>query len=272
VLGVCSVALAQAPKHKSFQSQASSTIVLSGQEGAETLEIRNVSYEVTAAFLPGRPQEERLTLRKTVRSKQVLDEMGMEATTTLEAWPFGADLKQKPVYTVSVSGADGRTMDGTLFVAERGLEEVEWWSAYKLGTGKHLLDTYVPLAGFSISREELKRRYIGLEVPPDDTADVRLKEARVVAVLTYASAERVIREALITCDDAQQAKLLRSYADSTREVSVSGTPASAVKISVSQNAPSPPATVVIQVPIKGDDLDLAHAQLPAKLHIAAWKR
>jgi hypothetical protein len=40
--------------------------------GSETVEIRNVSHEVTGTQVPGRPPGERLLLRKTERSKQVL--------------------------------------------------------------------------------------------------------------------------------------------------------------------------------------------------------
>jgi len=94
---------------------------------------------------------------------------------------------------------------------------VDWWSVCRLGTGQHLFDTYVPLVSFSISKEFVITRYIGLNVPPDDTSDTRLKQPNVFALLTYASADRVLREALLTCDDAQ---LFRSYADVTRSVSM----------------------------------------------------
>ena len=75
-----------------------------------------------------------------------------------------------------------------------------------------------------------------------------LKEPH-VGVLTYASAERVLREALITSDDAKQAQTLRSFADASRSVTLVDTPAHALKISISQNYPSAPATVTIVVPI-----------------------
>ena len=55
-------------------------------------------------------------------------------------------------------------------MADRGLEEVAWWSVYRLGTGQHLFDTYVPVVSFSISREIMELRYVGLEVPPDDAS------------------------------------------------------------------------------------------------------
>ena len=90
-----------------------------------------------------------------------------------------------------------------------------------------------------------------------------------VAVLTYASAEHVISEGLITCDDPKLAQVLRSYADATRVTTFAG---GSIRVSISQNYPSPPKTITITIPIVRDDLDLARSQVPAGLHVAAWKR
>src|SRR3984885_6921195 len=255
--------LAIAQAHKPFQAQSAAGVVYGvNKDGQQTVEIANVAYEVTSTAVPGRPQAERLLLRTTTRSKQVVDEIGMEASTTVEAWPLGVDPKQKPLYTLKVAGVDCKTVDGALLVVLRGLEDTEWWSVYKLGTGERLFDTYVPLLGFSIRRDIQTMRYVGFEDPPDDAADARLKEPHVVGVLTYASAEHVLREALITTDDPKQAQMLRSFADASRAVTLVETPARALKLAISQNYPSAPATVALTVPMVHDDLDLAHAQIP----------
>ena len=254
-------------------SQSPSSIILDHKDGQLTVEITNAAFEVTGTGVPGRPNDERLVLRTGTHTKKFVDDIGEEASTTVEAWPLGVDLKKKPLYSVKVDGEDCRTVDGNLFVISRGLEEVEWWSVYKLGSGEHLFDTYFPLVQFSIAREIQKLRYLGLEVPPDDASDKRLREPHLVAVLTYASAERVIREALITSDDVRQAASLRSFADATRTATlVEHEPSRSLRISISQNYPSAPATVTITIPIVGDDLDVTHAQAPARLHVAAWKR
>lgn len=257
--------------HKPFKDQSTSTISSSTKDDAETIEIENASYEVSEMPIPGRPPQERLVIRKKVHTKEVSDEIDMEGKITVEAWPLGADLGQKPQYAINVEGSAVRTVDSAIVEVSRGLEEVEWWSVYKIGTGEHLFDTYVPLVRFSISRETVAERYVGLEVPPDDVADARLKDPHVVGVLTYASGERVIREALLTCDDPKHAAEFRSFADESRTVSASES-ARSIKISFSQNYPSPPATQSGVIPIVKDDLDLTHAQLPAHMHAAAWKR
>jgi hypothetical protein len=260
--------LAQAQQRLPVHSESSSTVdYRSAADGSETVEIRNISHEVTGTNVPGRPAGERLLLRKTILSEQVLGDIGMKSTVTLEAWRLGEDPRQKPLYTLNVTGADGLIVDNALFAVARGLEETEWWSIYKLGSGQHLFDTYVPLLSFSISRETVTTRYVGFEVPPDDTKDARLKQPNVVGVLTYASEDKLIRQALLTCDDRKQAQLLRSYADTTRTVAFAE---GALTLSFSQNYPSPPNTVTVRLLVHRDDLDLTHAQLPPRLHLTSY--
>jgi hypothetical protein len=268
-----------------FQSQSASTVGFSVKGGSQTIEIVNSSYEVTGSGVPGRPTEEMLLLRKTTRTKEVVDEIGMEANTTVEAWPLGVDPTQKPLYSLKVSGIDCRTVDNNLLVVLRGLEEVQWWSVYKLGSGAHLFDTYVPLVEFSISREVQELRYVGLEVPPDDTADARLKDPHVVGVLIYSSADAVLQEALITSDDPKRAAILRSYADATRTVTIvengndganekvgASRPNLSVSVAIKQNYPSAPSPVTMRIPISAGNLDLKNAMIPEHLHLAAWNR
>jgi hypothetical protein len=249
--------------------QSTSTYSQTEKNGQTTVEIRNVTYHISGQGVPGRPAEERLLLRKSTRDRQVLDEIGKLATVTMEAWPLGADPRQKPLYSATITGDDAQVVENAVWVVSRGVEDVQWWSVLKLGTAQRLFDTYVQLLHFSISRETVTERYVGLEVPPDDTRDARLKDPHVVAVLEYASEDQVIREALITCDDPQRARLLRSYEEETRELA--GTP-QGLTISFSLNYPSPPDITTVTVPILKDDLDLARAKFPSGLHIAAWKR
>lgn len=275
LLAVSGALLAQQSKQapKPLQAQSTSSINSSvAADGAQIVDIRNVSYELTNSNIPGRPPDERLVLRKTTRSREVFGDIGVDATITLEAWRFGDDLRSKPLYALNLSGTDGHTIESALFVASRGVEEVDWWSVYKLGNAQHLFDTYVPLVSFSISHDTVTNRYVGLEVPPDDTKDARLKQPNVIAVVTYASEDRVIREALLTSDDKNQAALLRSFADTTRALAFQENKAGlALKLSFREESPAA-NTVEFTVPIAKDDLDLAHVQLPAHLHLAAWKR
>ncbi len=252
-----------AQTHQPFQSESKATVVYGFKEGQPAVDITNVAYEVTSTGVPGRPQDERLLLRTTTRTKQLVGDIGMTAVTQVEAWPLGVDPKQKPLYSLQADGVDSKTVDSALLVILRGLEDTEWWSVYKLGTGERLFDTYVPLLSFSIRRDIQTMRYVGFDVPTGE------KDPHLVGTLTYASAEHVLREAMVTSDDPKQARMLRSFADANRSVTLVETPARALRISISQNYPSAPGTVSITIPILRDDLDIAHSQKPASLTVAA---
>ena len=195
----------------------------------------------------------------------MLSDIGVEATVSLDAWPVSRDPRQPPLYSLAVSGTEGHPVDNALFLISRGLEETDWWSVYQLGNGRHLFDTHVPLLTFSISRETLTNRYVGLEIPPDDTADAHLKKPNVIGVLSYASEDRVLGRVLITCDDPKQAQLMRSYADTTRAIAWSG---GDLRLSFSDNYPSPGRVLTLLIPVRHDGLDLQHAQLPLRIHTA----
>src|SRR5579872_330866 len=90
-------------KAAALDAQSPSTVSLRADGDQQTLEINNVVYEVTGDYVPGRPQGERILLREKTSSKQVIGDIGQEAITTLEAWPLGVDLHQKPLYTLKVS-------------------------------------------------------------------------------------------------------------------------------------------------------------------------
>jgi hypothetical protein len=231
----------------------------------KTIDITNVNYQITGS-------SESFLLRSTTKLKQVIGDIGEEGTTTVEAWKLGVDIKTKPLYSITATGSESRVIEGEIFLISRGLEEVEWWSAYRVANGAHLFDTYAPLVHFSISRETLTNRYIGMDVPEDDAKDARFKDPHVVAVITYASEAQVIREALITCDDPKQATQMRSFADETRTLTGSAEKSPTIRLTFSPSFPSPLTLLAIVIPIAKDDLDLAHAQLPPKVHIATWKR
>lgn len=258
-----------------FQARSASTISYSVKDGEKIVNITNVAYELADDSAPGRPSDSRLVLRSTMRSKEILGDEGVNATVTLEAWPFGADLQGKPRYAVKVSGVGAQTVEGDLWVVDRATDpDFKWWSVYNLATGRHLFDTYVEPLKFSISRETVTERYAGLEVPPDNTNEARLKDPHVAGVLVYAAAEKVLREALITCDDPERALLLRSYADSSHQLSLveGATGQQALRVTISDDYASPPKRTVVSIPIANDDLDLAHAELPAGIHVALFRR
>ncbi len=251
------------------QVQSPSTFSRTVKDGFETVAINNIAYELTGTGIPGRPPDQHLVLRTTSQSENVIGDIPQEGKITLEAWHLGTTFTQKPLYSVTMSGNSAETREGAVWFVSRGEVDVEYWSVLKLGTGQNLFDTYTPPLFFTVSRETLRTRYVGLDVPPDDVKDARLKEPHLVGVVEFASEDRVIREALITCDDVKQAVILRGYEDTTRTLAQADL---TLTITFTENHPSKPNPLTVRVPILNDDLDLAHAQLPKGLHITAFRR
>ena len=268
LLTIIATACAREPQG-STDPQSTSSIKYTVDNSSKTIDIHNVTYDVVGPGIPGRPAQEMLVLRKTTATTRVVDEVGGEANTTVEAWPLGTDVKEKPLYVFTTSGETPINLHGEVVVVSRGIEDVDWWSVYRIGTGQHLFDTYAPVATASISREIRTMRYTGLEVPPDDATDARLKAANVIAILTYASGERVLREVLITNDDAKAAQIMRSYFDATRVVEFDG---KSICITIRENSPSTAKPVIIEVPVINDNLDLTKSRVPEGMRLADWKR
>ena len=72
---------------KPFQSQAGSSIAYRSDKDEEIVEIANVAWQVTGTDIPGRPKAERLMLRTTARERQVLGDIGSDATVTVKPGP-----------------------------------------------------------------------------------------------------------------------------------------------------------------------------------------
>src|SRR5687767_15815249 len=92
VLAAAAMLFAQQPAEvpkKAVQGQSPSTFSYILGSSSESVDITNVAYEVVGPGIPGRPGDERLTLRVTTRTKQVVGEIGMEAMTAIAAWPLG---------------------------------------------------------------------------------------------------------------------------------------------------------------------------------------
>ena len=60
---------------RAVHDQAPSKLLYSVDKSSETVDITNVAFEVIGPGIPGRPVDERLALRKTTQTKQVLDEV-----------------------------------------------------------------------------------------------------------------------------------------------------------------------------------------------------
>jgi hypothetical protein len=264
VLILCAIS---APVSAQVSARSTSTFAYHEKDGEKTVEITNAAYQVTQVY---EPRQSWFVLRTTTRSKEVLDEKGWESQVTLEAWPMGADVNQRPLYALELKGSEATLLGGALWqvLDEATDPDVPVWSVYQVATGNRLFESFVAPLSLRVATDRAHQlfedRYAGLYVPPDDAPDARLRDRHVVAVLSYASGGGVLREALLTCDDVTRAANLRSYADTERTLSFIESPA-AVQI---RFKPGP----AVRIPVFDKDFDWSHAVVPSGLHLNPWKR
>ena len=250
--------------HAQSTSKSESSIVQKVEQGDTVVEIRNSGFELAG----------NLVLRKTIQSREVVGDKGLESEVALAAWPLGNDLAKKPLYEVKAKGTDARTRNGEIWIVEDATDpDVPVWSVYTLATGRRLFRSHVHPLEFGVSRADGTLRYAGLEVPPDDAEDSRPRAKNVAAVLSYSAADRVIREAILTCDDPSRATELRSYFDEERTLEV-GDRASGrfLRIAFHGAYPNRADEQVITIPVGKSGLDLAHAVTPAGVRVSVWQR
>lgn len=246
-------------------ARSESTIVQKVEHGDSVVEIRNTGFELAG----------KLVLRKTVQSREVIGDKGLESEVTLAAWPLGSDLaKKKPLYEVKSAGTDARTRNGEIWILENAADpDVPVWSVYTLATGRRLFRSHVPPLEFGVSQADGTLRYAGIEVPPDDAEDPRLRSRNVVAVLSYSAADHVIRETILTCEDPARAAELRSYFDEERTLETTDRVGGRyLRVTFRGSYPNRPDEKVITIPITKSGLDLAHAAMPPGFHLSFWER
>ena len=64
--------------------------------------------------------------------------------------PLGAGMEQKPLYAITAEGTDVHTKGNALLVFDRGVEEVNWSSIYKLSGGRRLFEDHDELLAIGV--------------------------------------------------------------------------------------------------------------------------
>jgi hypothetical protein len=214
----------------------------------------NVNFQTMHVAMPAEPRPRRLLLRVEVTNADVFASRPGEGRVRLDAWALDGveDVRKAALYTIIAPGrAAVVSEDGTLTV-EHGNRR----SVYALAGGQWLYDTDGQPASY-VSEGE-RRRFVALAAAEEDMP------ARSIAILTLASAQAPLKRVMIVADDPTRARLLRSSVGMVRPVPrLEDATHRTIDLSL-------PAGLV-RVPVNGDDLDLAKAQLPTGLALLELK-
>ncbi len=190
-------------------------------------------------------------------SNSVFADSGAEGAVHLQAWPLKgpATLERTPLYNVTVPGRSARIQHGDLLMVSHGGGRK---SAYSLSNGRWLFDADAPIAVFTepdTSAAEGGRRLIAVAQSPDGVI------GNGVAVLAYATPERILSRVLLYAHDPVRARFLRGTVSMTRAVERID---SAGKRVLELQLPAG----LVRIGIQPDSLDLAAASVPDGLALA----
>lgn len=214
----------------------------------------NVSFQTMHVAMPGDPRPRRLLLRLEVTNADVFASRPGEGRVRLDAWPLDGveDVRKPALYTIVAPGrAATLSEDGTLVVEHGGRRGV-----HALASGQWLYDWESPPASYAGEGE--RRRTVALASVEEDMPP------RAIAVLTLATAQAVLKRVMIVADDPTRARLLRSSMSMIRPVPRFD---DATRRTIDLSLPAG----LMRIPVVGDDLDLATAQVPQGLRLVELK-
>jgi hypothetical protein len=214
----------------------------------------NVTFQTMHVAMAGEPRPRRLLLRLEVTDADVFASRPGEGRVRLDAWGLDGveDVRKPALYTIIAPGrAAALGDDGTLTV-EHGSRR----SLYSLAGGQWLYDTDSPPASYAADGD--RRRFVALAAAEEDMP------ARTIAVLTLATAQVPLKRVMIVADDPTRARLLRSSVAMVRPVPRLE---DATRRTIDLSLPAG----LLRIPVSGDDLDLAKAQVPAGLALLELK-
>lgn len=214
----------------------------------------NVSFQTMHVAMPGDPRPRRLLLRLELTNADVFSSRLGEGRVRLDAWPLDGveDVKRPALYTVVAPGRAASLADDATLVVEHGGRR----SVYALASGQWLYDWEAPPASYAAEGE--RRRTVALAAVEEDMPP------RSIAVLTLATAQAVLKRVMITADDPTRARLLRSSVGMIRPVPRFE---DATRRTIDLSLPAG----LMRIPVVGDDLDIANAQIPQGLRLVELK-
>lgn len=218
----------------------------------------NVSFQTMHVAVPGDPRPRRMLLRLEVTNADVFASRPGEGRVRLDAWPLDGveDVRKPALYTIVAPGRAATLADDGTLIVEHGARR----SVHSLAGGQWLYDWESVPASYAAEGD--RRRIVALASVEEDMPP------RAIAVLTLATAQTVLKRVMIVADDSTRARLLRSSVGMIRPVPrLDDVNRRTIDLSL-------PAGLM-RIPVVGDDLDLANAQIPAGLRLVelkAWGR
>lgn len=250
-----------------------STVGVTDNSGGTTLAIGNVVHELTRTIVSPRGRMEQLLLRIESSSEETLDAPGITGKVRLSARPIDGVRETMPLYEVALDGRGARLDDSGLIAVDLDDGAARSVRAYHLvATGERLFETAAGLAGTVFPGASYRWRYAAFLPITDDREELLAKQPKIIGIITYAAADRVIRQIAVEADSAERAVQLRSIWDEGHFLAWVPGEQQALSLRFL------PSGVSLLLPVKDDDLQSGPAPagitlraLPALPLMGGWR-
>lgn len=288
-LGLTVAMLAMLARSAMAADPQPSHVTVTRENGQVTVRIHNVTHVLTGEIVSLRGYRERLVLGLKSVTTEVMGEKGIEGEVQAVAWALDAAPDAKPVFEIAAKGRDIRIDEDGLIAID--LDDCCSFERayYSPMTGEQVFQASAPPAWVEIGKEFRTHRAGVFRAATDDLLAGAKLSPKAVGIVTYAAADRVIRQIVIEADDEQRARALRSLADEQFALAwidaATGLP---LPIDVAARAGTRPAlrllfvqaNVDLRFPLVDDDLHadavsggsgLSFKALPAMPVAGAWR-
>ncbi|MGE3780910.1 MAG: hypothetical protein AB7F89_27225 [Pirellulaceae bacterium] len=239
---------------------AAADVNVTGTADAMTFTLTSQSHVLTGEIASPRGRRERLLLNIATVTRETLGEKGIEGMVEVAARV--AERHMPLLYTLRLPGR-------TAALGELGLLAIDLddccalhQSYHDPATGERLFETTVPTAALTLEGPTFRRRVAAFVAMMDGREDHRFWGDTAVGLITYAAADRTIRQIVVRADTATKARRLRSLDDERTTLAwVDGRTGAPIVTAPGQASVQPilrlhfiTSDIEVKIPLKDDDL------------------
>ena len=241
---------------------AAAQVQVTGAANALTFTLTSQSYVLTGEVASSRGRRERILLNIATVTRETQGEKGIQGTVEISARV--ADREMPLLYSLRLP-ARAAALDGSGLVAA-DLDDCCTFHReyYDPATGERLFESTVPIASLTLEGARYKRRIAAFVAKMDGNEDHGTWGDNTIGLISYAAADRVIRQVFVTSEDPTVARRLRSFDDERTTLTWIDGRSGAPIVSVSDHGAVQPqlrlhfstSGIEVKIPLENDELVL----------------
>jgi hypothetical protein len=190
---------------------AAAEVQVTGPADALTFTLTSQSYVLTGEVASTRGRRERILLDVATVTRETRGEKGIQGTVEISARV--ADRQMPLLYSLRLPARAAALDESGLIAADLDDCCTFYRGYYDATTGERLFESSVPIASLALEGRRFKRRVAAFVAKMDGNEDHSSWGDNAIGLISYAAADRVIQQVLVSAEDPITARRLRSLDD-----------------------------------------------------------